>query len=735
MSIFNTNLPDRATEVINAGKEQNTALRVGSLFADIISYIGSQEPDWLRNTGGSGGEGGYTTPGSLLQSLWQQGNPAANKILKYDGNNWVPIDVPAGGGSGGGISESDVWQILGTDISTKLIPATYLNLSGCLSAATTFWGNTASNNAVTGSLTGGIQFIEFSNGVKLGVDSETNTIKVYRDDLDAAHFYATGGVSALGYSSPGGGGGGGGTSPTLNAILGSINGSTNAVPSFDSSKNYIVLGQGDGTSRNWNVVENSLGRLSNVTISSSVSNGQSLVYRNGTWVNELVNSGGGATSLLGLSDTPNAWSEPNNKQFLRYNDGAWINSDLPAAEPNALGVVKPGTGLSVTDGTLNHSNSIIAANSSFGLYKLKYDAQGHITGTTSVVKADITALGIPGQDTNTTYSAGNGLNDLNGGTVFSVKAASGGGLAVDSTGVKISSSRILWGNTDYLTNDLGKSGDNKSLSYVQDISMYGSVVMNSKNSQIQMSDPAGTTRNVLNLTDKNQTDIYYGSTLKAFLDVGYGCARVTTGDNKSALRLWGNDILFKANGSDNNNRNTMILTKEGSTYLPLATTGPKSGNTYTGAGPAAGLRIGDAVLYWDEANQALALAKYNVSTPSSPTAANFYATGGVSALGMSSGSGSVGAMTFDNVTVNNTLTSTKLVLNNSSNAVLLNILSGKIQVSSNGGMVEALIKGGSTITLGDATNNECEIYMYDSSGDKYSFDIDAAINAGILVEA
>ncbi len=62
-----------------------------------------------------------------------------------------------------------------------------------------------------------------------------------------------------------------------------------------------------------------------------------------------------------------------------------------------------GTGLSLSGTTFNHSNSVTAITTA-GFYKLKYDAQGHITGTTAVAKADITALGIPGSDTNTTYT-------------------------------------------------------------------------------------------------------------------------------------------------------------------------------------------------------------------------------------------------------------------------------------------------------------------------------------------
>ena len=42
---------------------------------------------------------------------------------------------------------------------------------------------------------------------------------------------------------------------------------------------------------------------------------------------------------------------------------------------------------------------------SSGLYKITVNNQGHVTGVAEVTKEDITALGIPGQDTNTTYTA------------------------------------------------------------------------------------------------------------------------------------------------------------------------------------------------------------------------------------------------------------------------------------------------------------------------------------------
>lgn len=62
------------------------------------------------------------------------------------------------------------------------------------------------------------------------------------------------------------------------------------------------------------------------------------------------------------------------------------------------------------------------------------------------------------------------------------------------------------------------------------------------------------------------------------------------------------------------------------------------------------LRIGDGMITWDSTNNGFKLQKAD------GTAAGLYATGFLSALGLSQGSGTVDAMTFGNVTVNNTLT-------------------------------------------------------------------------------
>ena len=66
------------------------------------------------------------------------------------------------------------------------------------------------------------------------------------------------------------------------------------------------------------------------------------------------------------------------------------------------------------DGIANGANNYTHPTSAAGalgsnIYKITTDADGHIVAATPIAKGDITALGIPSEDTNTTYTAGSGL--------------------------------------------------------------------------------------------------------------------------------------------------------------------------------------------------------------------------------------------------------------------------------------------------------------------------------------
>ncbi len=64
---------------------------------------------------------------------------------------------------------------------------------------------------------------------------------------------------------------------------------------------------------------------------------------------------------------------------------AIISSDIPDATSSAKGAVLPGTGLAVSSGTLNHSNSVVAGTGT----KLTVDAQGHVTTVANLTDSDV----------------------------------------------------------------------------------------------------------------------------------------------------------------------------------------------------------------------------------------------------------------------------------------------------------------------------------------------------------
>jgi hypothetical protein len=67
---------------------------------------------------------------------------------------------------------------------------------------------------------------------------------------------------------------------------------------------------------------------------------------------------------------------------------ALVPGDLPDATASTKGVIQPGTGLSVSSGTLNHSNTATA-----GTYpKVTIDAQGHVTAGAALADTDIPEL-------------------------------------------------------------------------------------------------------------------------------------------------------------------------------------------------------------------------------------------------------------------------------------------------------------------------------------------------------
>lgn len=84
-----------------------------------------------------------------------------------------------------------------------------------------------------------------------------------------------------------------------------------------------------------------------------------------------------------------------------------------------------------------------------GLYKITTNSEGHVTAATTVAKADITALGIPGSDTNTTYTLANGTGTDANKLIFTPSSGTATKLTVDYASTAGSAAAAPWaGITD-----------------------------------------------------------------------------------------------------------------------------------------------------------------------------------------------------------------------------------------------------------------------------------------------
>ena len=145
---------------------------------------------------------------------------------------------------------------------------------------------------------------------------------------------------------------------------------------------------------------------------------------------------------------------------------------------------------------------------------------------------------------------------------------------------------------------------------------------------------SGSLTNVGNITSNTNGSIY------SFSAIEFGTA--SNSGNGGAL-------YFHFPGVVGHASSYIIEQSEG--VLSLLGAPPTGGNFGVVVGNANGtyLQIGDIRLVYDSTNNALKIVTSNNE------AANLYATGSVSALGMSAGTSSVDAMTFNYVTINNEL--------------------------------------------------------------------------------
>lgn len=583
----------------------NTAQRVGGLFEGIIDYIDSHQEDWSRDTAGG-------TPVNLKEPLLSLNSinalpSAGNKILQYDGTDWGYIDTPTGGG-GGGISLTDVWNSLSGNDSSKQIHSSHLNvLSNYVTTdylnGVSWWGNSIVNNSVIGSLSGGINYIEFANGVRIGTDTNTNTLRVYTSSGTTANIYATGGVSALGYSSSGSGGNDQGEGVDLNAILTSVNTSQATVPTLETGMTLKYNG-------NWQIAKPVLSDLSNISISSPQNN-QALVYENGVWKNKNVATEQGASTLAGLDDTN--FSGLSNGQVLNYNGNKWVNTNFSV---NNSGITvgsqtynfsnNQGTltsvGLSMPTGFSVSGSPIINS----GIFNVGF-ASGYSLPTTAKQNSWDTAVTNVGTLQGQMSTANNNIATLQ--SYFNGDKAKKAELADEA--IKLQTSRYLWGNLFDGTADIGTLNNPATINYIEDIKM------TSEHPIIYMGGA--------DIIDYNSRDG------RSDLDIGFGKA-VDNGGRINQTRLFGKNILIAPYDVDN---------KENKTALTAGIDNTADKNPYVLVGKT--LRIGDANSYFP--------VIYDTEKNALCFSGDIYATGGVSALGFSS-TANGGAQIAGNFTVN-----------------------------------------------------------------------------------
>ena len=125
---------------------------------------------------------------------------------------------------------------------------------------------------------------------------------------------------------------------------------------------------------------------------------------------------GATSSAAGGSGLVPAPAQGDQDKFLKA-DGTWQtppNTTYNNATTSEDGLMSSAdkTKLNGIEAGANKYTHPSYTNRASGLYKVTVDATGHVSAATAVTKSDITALGIPGQDTNTTYTPA--TNDADG---------------------------------------------------------------------------------------------------------------------------------------------------------------------------------------------------------------------------------------------------------------------------------------------------------------------------------
>lgn len=403
--------------------------------------------------------------------------------------------------------------------------------------------------------------------IMLTYDETNNAIKVVnRDGTTAANFYATGGVSALGYG-PGGGGGGG---ADLNLLLDNINSSNigNIAPTASEVGKCLVYngnnqwawatpGGGGGT-----------GTVTQISTGTGLSGGP--ITTSGT-----ISISSAYQGYISHGETAYGWGNHADAGYL-------TSSDLPA--------------LGISNGVITIGNNTITPVTQVAM---TVPTGFTITGS-PVTKSGTLALGFTSG-----YSLPTTAKQSNWDTAYSERHTHSNKSVLDG----ITSTKVSNWDTAYGWGNHANAG----------------YMLRTEGMRFLVQDAYVAARFV---TASGASDT----------------ARAAKAQGEGYIEWWSSGGYF--------NHEMGFIRAKGNVEVGTSTTDT-----------AHYLQIGGGRLYWDSTNNALYVQK--VDSQGNVTAANFYATGGVSALGMSvGGTPSMNALTLQTLTVNGSATIANLTVRN-----------------------------------------------------------------------
>ncbi len=164
----------------------------------------------------------------------------------------------------------------------------------------------------------------------------------------------------------------------------------------------------------------------------------------------IVNSTATATSTTTTALT-------NGNVYLNHIENGSVKSSHKITGSGATTVTTDTSGniiITSTDNNTVYTHPSYTAHAA-GLYKVTVDALGHVSAVTAVAKSDITALGIPAQDTDTHYTSLNVVNSTNTATSTTTTALTNGNVYLNhvENGAVVSSHKISGSGATVVTTD------------------------------------------------------------------------------------------------------------------------------------------------------------------------------------------------------------------------------------------------------------------------------------------